>query len=114
MLQIVDLASNFFSGSLPEELFLTMKAMMEDRKEMNDHIKFKLQNNTVYYQDSKKKNLRIELVKILTVFTSIDFLDSNFWEPMPDVIRGFKELHVLNLSHNAIFGPILSSLENLS
>ncbi|KAM4090661.1 hypothetical protein ACJW30_09G078700 [Castanea mollissima] len=43
----------------------------------------------------------IELVKILTIFTSIDLSCNNFEGPIPEEIGVLKSLHILNLSHNA-------------
>ncbi|TYJ51002.1 hypothetical protein E1A91_A01G248700v1 [Gossypium mustelinum] len=77
MLQIVDLASNNFSGKLHQ------------------------------------KCLELELVKILTVFTTIDISCNNFEGRIPEVIGTFKELYGLNFSHNAFTGSMPSFLGNL-
>ncbi|XP_022767791.1 receptor-like protein 12 [Durio zibethinus] len=120
MLQIIDLASNSFSGRLHQEFLLTWKAMqaVEDEAQSQlKHIYFEvLQLNPYYYQDAITvtiKGLELELLKILTVFTSIDISCNKFQGPIPEVIGTFKALYVLNLSHNAFTGSIPSFLGNL-
>ncbi|XVF08312.1 hypothetical protein REPUB_Repub06bG0215700 [Reevesia pubescens] len=121
MLQIVDLASNSFSGGLHQNCLLTWKAMqVHEDKALSKlkHLSFKvLQLNQFYYQDAitvTVKGLELELLKILTVFTSIDISCNKFEGPIPEVIGTFKALYVLNFSHNALTGPIPSFLGNLS
>ncbi|KAE8658656.1 leucine-rich repeat receptor protein kinase EXS-like [Hibiscus syriacus] len=121
MLQIVDLSSNSFSGTLHETCLLTWKAMQvvedETLSELN-HLRFEvLKFRPFYYQDAitvTMKGLELELLKILTVFTSIDISCNNFQGPIPEVIGTFKALYVLNFSHNALTGLMPSSLGNLS
>ncbi|KAF9665246.1 hypothetical protein SADUNF_Sadunf16G0102600 [Salix dunnii] len=118
-LQIVDLAFNHFMGNLPHNCLETWEGMMEGENRNLEHIKYdplKLTNG-LYYQDSITvtfKGLELELLKILTVFTSADFSNNNFEGSIPDVIGKFNALYVLNLSHNALTGRIPSSLGNLS
>ncbi|KAL4338204.1 hypothetical protein AHAS_Ahas12G0186800 [Arachis hypogaea] len=60
------------------------------------------------------KGQEIELVKILTIFTLIDFSYNQFEGPIPKELMDFKALHLLNLSHNALSGQIPSSIGNLN
>ncbi|GMI96426.1 receptor like protein 7 [Hibiscus trionum] len=121
MLQIVDLSSNSFSGTLHETCLSTWKAMQtpedETLSELN-HLSFKvLQFGQLYYRDAitvTMKGLELELLKILTVFTSIDISRNNFEGPIPEVIGTFKALYVLNFSHNALTGLMPPFLGNLS
>ncbi|CAN1344932.1 Receptor-like protein 12 [Linum perenne] len=116
-LQIVDLAFNNFSGPLNDKFLLTWEAMMQDRKETNDIIHFETRNSGEYYRNSitvSMKGLELELVKILTIFKSIDLSSNNFDGPIPEVIGKFKAIQVLNLSHNAFSGEIPSEFGNLS
>ncbi|KAB1224460.1 Receptor-like protein 12 [Morella rubra] len=121
MLQIVDVASNNFSGNFPVKNFSTWKAMIdgedEARSELN-HLQFKvLRFGQFYYQDSVSvtlKGLDIELVKVLTIFTSIDVSCNSLAGPLPEEVGVLKSLYVLNLSHNAFTGQIPISLANLT
>ncbi|XP_057476732.1 receptor-like protein 7 [Actinidia eriantha] len=120
-LQIIDLALNNFSGDLPPNCFLRWKAMQVDmgtaQPDLN-HLGFEfLMLNHFYYQDTvtvTMKGLGMELVKILTVFTSVDFSCNNFTGEVPDTVGALQSLYVLNFSHNALAGGIPSSLGNLS
>ncbi|KAF5953585.1 hypothetical protein HYC85_006441 [Camellia sinensis] len=120
-LQIIDLALNNFSGFLPQDCFLHLKAMMVDggnaQSKLN-HLHFNfLQLNPFYYQDTVTvtiKGQQLELVKILTVFTSIDFSNNIFRGEIPYTVGALKYLYVLNLSQNFLTGHIPSSLGNLT
>ncbi|XVF55058.1 hypothetical protein PTKIN_Ptkin06aG0006200 [Pterospermum kingtungense] len=117
---IVDVASNNFSGNPLQECLSTWVAMQDVEDEAQSelkHLQFKvLPFNPFYYQDAitvTTKGLELELQKILTVFTYIDFSSNNFEGPIPEVIGTFKALHFLNFSHNAFTGRIPSFLGNL-
>jgi hypothetical protein len=88
MLQIVDVASNNFTDCLPIILIPTSKAMIDcapkDQHELNS---LKTYMNDFYVQDTVTityKGLEIELVKILTIFTTIDFSCNHFDSPIPE------------------------------
>ncbi|GLT32395.1 hypothetical protein SLA2020_070660 [Shorea laevis] len=53
------------------------------------------------------------LVKILSLFASIDFSCNKFEGQIPKVLGEFRALYALNLSHNYFIGLIPSSLGNL-
>ncbi|KAJ1416247.1 Leucine-rich repeat [Sesbania bispinosa] len=119
-LRIVDLAFNNFSGELPGRSFTRWEAMMsaENQAESEvNHIRFEvLQFGKVYYLDSvtvSSKGQQMELVKILTVFTSMDFSSNHFQGEIPKQLFDFKALYMLNLSNNAFSGEIPSSIGNL-
>ncbi|XP_052485297.1 receptor-like protein 7 [Gossypium raimondii] len=119
-LQFVDFAHNSFNGKLPNKFVARWKAMevYDDEAQLNvKHLRFEVLRLTgIYYLDGitvTNKGLQMELVKILTIFTSIDLSCNNFEGPIPDVIGKFKALYVLNLSHNALSGKIPPSLGNL-
>jgi hypothetical protein len=59
------------------------------------------------------KGLELDLVKILTIFTLIDFSYNNFNGSIPDEMGQLKSLYVLNLSGNALTGEIPSSFGNM-
>ncbi|KAF8042115.1 hypothetical protein BT93_A0655 [Corymbia citriodora subsp. variegata] len=115
MLQIVDLSSNNCSGTLPAQWLTTWGAMKANVDFKQIQYLF-LGISGLHYQDTVSitiKSLQVELVKILTVFTSIDFSFNNFEGPIPDALGALKALHFLNLSNNAFSGPIPSSLGHL-
>ncbi|KAI8557068.1 hypothetical protein RHMOL_Rhmol05G0305700 [Rhododendron molle] len=118
-LQIIDLALNNFSGILPPKFFLQRKAMMEggSAKPDRNQLRFEVAFLNVYYADSVTvtiKGLEQELVKILTIYTAIDFSNNNFKGEIPYIVGDLKSLYVLNLSHNSFTGSIPSSVGNLT
>ncbi|KAL6337695.1 hypothetical protein AAG906_037288 [Vitis piasezkii] len=93
MLQIVDLAFNNFSGKLPAKSFSTWTAMMAGENEVQSKLKQLqsrvLQFGQLYYQDAvtvTSKGREMELVKVLTLFTSIDLSCNNFEGDIPEVM----------------------------
>ncbi|XP_059428611.1 receptor-like protein 47 [Corylus avellana] len=112
MLQIVDIASNNFTGKIPK--ISAWKPMIDN--ENRAQFEF-LSFNHFYYHDSiivTSKGRNMELVKILTIFTSIDFSCNNLEGPIPEEFGGLRSLYVLNLLHNALTGQIPPSLANLT
>ncbi|XP_010272906.1 PREDICTED: receptor-like protein 12 [Nelumbo nucifera] len=86
-LPTIDLSSNDFVGNLSSEVFLSWKAMTVEEDETQSEnkietLRFKfLEFYQVYYQDTvmlTNKGIEIELVKILTIFTSIDLSNNKF------------------------------------
>ncbi|XP_004506661.1 receptor-like protein 54 [Cicer arietinum] len=119
-LQIVDIAFNNFRGKLPGRYFTRWEAMMSDETQDDsnvNHLQFEvLPFAKIYYQDSttvSNKGQQMELKKILTIFTTIDFSSNNFEGPIPEVVMDFKALYVLNFSNNAFSGEIPSTIGNL-
>ena len=60
------------------------------------------------------KGQKIELVKILTIFTTIDLSHNSFHGDIPGVIGHLQSLIGLNLSHNYLTGSIPLTLGNLT
>ncbi|XP_031098261.1 receptor like protein 22-like [Ipomoea triloba] len=119
-LQVIDLSSNNFSGNLPADLFLELKAILVDRNAANSkvgYLHFKSQEDAdIYYQDSVSLSLKGQgytIEKILSIFTSIDFSSNQFEGGIPESVGELKLLYLLNLSRNALIGGIPRSLENL-
>ncbi|GJT49460.1 receptor-like protein 7 [Tanacetum coccineum] len=81
-LQILDIALNYFSGVVPANYFLQWGAMMTDERSSKKHLSFTvLQLSDFYYQDKVAvtvKGLELELVKILTIFNSIDVSSNRY------------------------------------
>ncbi|ESR40793.1 LRRNT 2 domain-containing protein [Citrus sinensis] len=118
LLQIVDLASNKFSGRLSRKWLLTMEKMMvaetKSGSELN-HLGYDMSSNR-FYEVSVTVTVRsvvIMLLKVPNIFTSIDFSSNNFEGPIPEEMGQFKSLYALNMSHNALTGSIPSSFGNL-
>jgi len=118
MLQILDVASNYFTYHLPIVLLSTWMALTNHADEAHSELSYlKVYTSLFYYQDTITvtiKGLEVELVKILTIFTTIDFSCNNFDGPIPEEIGEFTLLYILNLSHNAFTGQIPASLGKLS
>ncbi|ESR61925.1 hypothetical protein CICLE_v10017650mg, partial [Citrus x clementina] len=112
-LRILDLSINNFSGNLPARFFEKLNAM---RNVGADEGKLRYLGEE-YYQDSvvvTLKGTEIELQKILTVFTTIDFSSNGFDGEISQVIGKLHSLRLLNLTHNHFTGKIPSSLGNLA
>ncbi|MCL7043060.1 hypothetical protein MKW94_016477 [Papaver nudicaule] len=109
-LQILDISYNNFSGILSKECFLSWKAMMINEKESEWN-----QNDQVLgYNVSSLKGMDLELVRIQTIFTSIDLSNNYFEGEIPGSIGNLTSLCVLNFSNNALTGPIPSTFGNLT
>ncbi|XVE63538.1 hypothetical protein DITRI_Ditri07aG0027900 [Diplodiscus trichospermus] len=116
LLQIIDIASNYFSGKLPQRWLMSWNAMKANEDEPHP-LRFKVfVLNDFSFQDVMTvtiKGLELELMKILTIFTSVDFSSNKFEGPIPQVIGELKALYGLNLSNNALTGTIPLVLGNL-
>ncbi|PHT32996.1 hypothetical protein CQW23_29333 [Capsicum baccatum] len=112
-LLIIDLSYNAFSGNLPKSLFQCLKAM----RIVDQTMKAPTYLGDDYYRDSvtvATKGLELELVKILTVYTTIDLSSNIFEGRIPSIMGELIALRVLNLSHNELKSDIPLSLGNLS
>ncbi|XP_030967687.1 receptor-like protein 34 [Quercus lobata] len=112
-LRIIDISNNRFNGPLPKKYFEYLKAMMnvEERE-----VALKYMGNN-YYQDSLNimiKGQYIEMKRVLTILTSIDFSNNSFRGEMPKIIGSLKSLKGLNFSYNNLIGYIPSSFGNLT
>ncbi|XP_006448691.2 receptor-like protein Cf-9 homolog [Citrus clementina] len=111
-LRIIDLSHNNFTGPLPARFFENLNGM---RTVGETERKLQYVGET-FYQDSvvvTLKGAEIELQKILTVFTTIDFSSNDFHGEIPEVIGNLHSLRLLNLSHNYLTVRIPFSLGNL-
>ncbi|CAN4111195.1 unnamed protein product [Withania somnifera] len=125
-LQIIDLASNYFSGILPRNLFLELEAMKLDSAHSridhlyaSDRIFFEGDSSAqvyIYYQDTVTITLKgqeMSVPKIWYTFNSIEFSNNSFVGGIPEVVGEVKSLYLLNLSHNALTGEIPLEIGNL-
>ncbi|XP_057446827.1 receptor-like protein 7 [Lotus japonicus] len=116
MLQIVDIAFNNFSGKLKGKYFTNWETMRHDEDQPVLDFIYTLTRNRQYYRNSVtliNKGREMEFVKILILFTSIDFSSNHFEGTIPEELMDFQSLIVLNLSNNALSGEIPSSIGNL-
>ncbi|CAL5091151.1 unnamed protein product [Urochloa decumbens] len=117
-LQIVDLASNHFSGDLHPEWFENLSAMMDNINEkgqiLDHHTNLSWKS---VYQDTVSvtfKDATLSVTRILTAFKVIDFSNNSFEGSIPGSIGRLVSLHGLSLSHNNFRGQIPSQLGNLT
>ncbi|KAJ3676447.1 hypothetical protein LUZ60_003859 [Juncus effusus] len=117
MVQIFDISSNNFSGILPSEYFVNLRAMRVDSKKSGIlSVDFKYLDDS-YYQNSilvTFKGLDINLVNSLAIFASLDLSNNKFGGEIPQEIGELKLLDLLNISHNHLIGKIPSQIGNLT
>ncbi|XP_059429281.1 receptor-like protein 7 [Corylus avellana] len=117
MLQIIDVASNNFTGNLPIIPLLTWMTMMNRSPKAQSRLSYLGTSvDGIYYRDMVTvtiKGVTEELKNILQIFTTIDFSCNGFDGPIPNEMGEVKVLHILNLSHNALTGQIPTSLGKL-
>ncbi|MFS7986284.1 putative leucine-rich repeat domain superfamily [Helianthus anomalus] len=116
-LQIIDIASNRFSGVLLPTLFTSFQGIVNKAQSGLSYLYFKHPaNSAIYYQDSVSvvlKGNNRELEKILNTFTSIDFSNNSFQGAIPVTVGDLKLIFLVNLSHNALTGPVPVSVGKL-
>ncbi|KAH0929843.1 hypothetical protein HID58_015570 [Brassica napus] len=116
-LRIIDVSDNHFNGTLPSNYFVNWSAM-SSLKANEDRSKEKYMGDSFgYYHDSMvltNKGIEMELVRILKIYTALDFSGNKLEGEIPRSIGALKELHVLNLSYNAFTHHIPSSMGNLT
>ncbi|XP_034212923.1 receptor like protein 22-like [Prunus dulcis] len=100
-MHIIDLSNNRFSGLLPTKYFENLTAMINSQEHGLKYM------GGLYYQDTVVltiKGFEIEMKKILTYFTIIDFSNNTFRGEISSVISKLKSLKGLNFSHNELTG----------
>jgi len=120
-LQILDLASNHFSGELHSEWFDNFRAMMNNSNDVGQILEHdtNLSWKGVYQQsvDSVSitfKDSTVTITKIQTAFKVIDFSNNSFEGSIPGSIGRLVSLHGLDMSHNKFTGQIPSQFGNLT
>ncbi|XP_026383065.1 receptor like protein 27-like [Papaver somniferum] len=120
LLQIIDISSNNFSGTLSKNWFSSLKTMMVKEAHGNNEnqiLSFNNPSRVIYYQQTvtvRSKGIDLELIKVLTIFTSIDFSNNKFEGKIPEGVAYFTSLRILNFSGNALTGSIPSAFGNLT
>ncbi|KAG6404543.1 hypothetical protein SASPL_136792 [Salvia splendens] len=116
-LQIIDIASNNFSGKINPFNFTYWRGMVLDRDAELERINLGVMATIGYYYGDEVtltiKGIELELVKIWPEFISIDFSCNNFHGEIPVEIGKLNSLYLLNLSHNALTGRIPKSFGKL-
>ncbi|RID72200.1 hypothetical protein BRARA_C04103 [Brassica rapa] len=114
-LHIIDISYNSFSGILPFDFFVYLRAMYSERN--RSELKY-IGEERVYYQDDSlvllNKGVEITYTRILTLLTAVDISGNRLHGEIPESIGLLKSLIVLNLSSNCFTGDIPSSLANLT
>nr|XP_048330643.1 receptor-like protein Cf-9 homolog [Ziziphus jujuba var. spinosa] len=128
-IQILNVASNNFSGEPSRQCLTRFYAMMAVQDDVLDIYEQMIHGTPKFaeilhgvippkyhYEDGltiNNKGLEMELVKIPKGFTFIDFSSNNFRGEIPNELGQLKFLHALNLSNNALNSHIPSSFGNL-
>ncbi|KAJ0873852.1 putative leucine-rich repeat-containing, plant-type [Helianthus annuus] len=119
-LRIIDISNNYFSGQLPDKSFQTWNAMKSVfsgsfsvlGSQVNDLDRF----GSIEFPYSMKltnKGVKQEYLKILNIFTAMDFSCNNFEGQIPQSLQDLHGLESLNLSNNGFTSHILPYLGNL-
>ncbi|XP_062093578.1 receptor-like protein 6 [Humulus lupulus] len=115
-LRILDVSHNEFSGHLPTKYFEIMLAMMDSHKDTLEYMG-KYIHRAGYYYDSVTvvlKGFSVDMVRIQSMFTTIDLSSNTFEGHIPKMIGNLKSLKGLNFSHNKLSGSIPASMANLT
>ncbi|PUZ68634.1 hypothetical protein GQ55_2G044100 [Panicum hallii var. hallii] len=118
-LQIVDLASNHFSGDLHPEWFENLRAMLDNSNDVGEILEHQTNSTwrSLVYQDTiivTFKDAALSVTKIPTAFKLIDLSNNSFEGSIPGSIGRLVSLHGLDMSHNNFTGQIPSQLHNLT
>nr|KYP63716.1 LRR receptor-like serine/threonine-protein kinase GSO1 [Cajanus cajan] len=122
-LQVLNLGNNHFADRFPCFLrnISTLRVLILRSNKLNaDHIFAYYVTSNEFggrYLDSVtvvNKALQMKLIKIPTIFTSLDLSSNHFEGPIPEELMSLRALNVLNLSHNVFSSHIPSSVGNLT
>ncbi|GLU15256.1 hypothetical protein SLE2022_317620 [Rubroshorea leprosula] len=129
-LRIIDIAQNDFIGLLPSNFFKILKGMRDVAPVKLEYLDWKQvwpmqcddeESCSIHYSPFYKDSVNVtmkgserELVRILKIFTTIDFSSNQFYGPIPEELGELNSLLLLNLSHNSLNSQIPSSLGELA
>ncbi|XVE52921.1 hypothetical protein DITRI_Ditri02bG0163300 [Diplodiscus trichospermus] len=111
MLRIMDVSHNEFTGPLPTFYFENFKSIMTVPVDQNGSQLNYMGGD--YYQNHIRVTMKrtdVELVRILSILTTIDLSSNNFSGKIPRNIGKLKSLKGLNFSRNNLVGHIPSSM----
>jgi hypothetical protein len=124
---VFDILGNSFSDPVPKAYLKSFEAMKKVSQVMNDGSLSYMESILGYHVDNTignasyydsvtvtTKGIKMTLVKIPTMFVSIDLSRNNFEGEIPDVIGKLDALKGLNLSHNRLTGHIPQSIGKLT
>jgi hypothetical protein len=122
---IFDISANNFSGPLPKAYLNNFKAMKNVTQvtvgtSVQPYMKIMVSVQPfsfVQYYDSvtlTMKGTDMAMIKIPTIFVSMDMSRNKFEGEIPNVIGELHDLIGLNLSHNRLTGHIPQSMGNLT
>ncbi|KAL6847843.1 hypothetical protein ACP4OV_021971 [Aristida adscensionis] len=114
-LQIIDLSSNNFSGSLHPLWFEGLKSM--EKYNNTGQIIGHENISGAFYQDTvtiSYKGFALTFERILTTLTAIDLSDNALEGNVPESIGRLVSLRVLNMSHNSFTGEIPRQLGGIT
>ncbi|XP_052140819.1 receptor-like protein 33 [Oryza glaberrima] len=115
-LQIIDLASNNFTGNLHPQ-WLQKFISMKKYNNTGEIISHRQGISYGFYQDTVTiscKGSSMTFERILTTLTAIDLSDNALEGSIPESVGKLVSLHVLNLSHNAFSGRIPPQLGGIT
>uniref|UniRef100_A0A0E0MKS2 Uncharacterized protein n=1 Tax=Oryza punctata TaxID=4537 RepID=A0A0E0MKS2_ORYPU len=115
-LRIADIATNNFSGNLPDEWFKMLKSMMTSSDNGTSVMESRYYHGQTYQFTAALtyKGNDITISKILTSLVLIDVSNNDFHGSIPSSIGELALLHGLNMSHNMLTGPIPTQFDNMN
>lgn len=116
-MKIFDVSHNNFLGGLPYDYFLNWTAISSKKSDIYTEPKYIGEPLHHCYYTSlvlMSKGVSMEMERILTIYTAVDFSGNQLYGKIPDSIGLLKELRILNMSSNAFTGYVPSSLANLT
>jgi Leucine-rich repeat (LRR) protein len=118
-LQIIDLASNNFSGNLRLQWFMQLKSMMAEFNSSGETLStlntsYAAELFYHYSIDISYKGEDMPFPRMLTTVTAIDFSNNRLEGTIPETFGSLISLRVLSLSHNAFTGNIPSQLGSMT
>ncbi|GKU89942.1 hypothetical protein SLEP1_g4010 [Rubroshorea leprosula] len=122
-LRVIDVSQNDFTGLLPSIYFKNLTGKRDVHEDeanfeyIGSNVVILWKPSRLFYLDSVRiimKGSKVELKKILTTFSTIDFSSNRFHGHIPKELGELNSLHLLNLSHNSLTGQIPSSLGKMT